>query len=681
MKIEDVFKKLRPLIGNKLDLLWQEYILSDPKTQKFIEMSLRLVLAKMFGETFEQKEILLEPPPRETAEGDYILGDIFYGGERCWQLGLRENEWIQHLGIFGRSGSGKTNIVFGIIKEFLRHDKKFLLFDWKRNYRDILRNVESEILVFTAGRNVSPFYFNPLIPPECTPPAVWLKKIIEIMCHAYFLGEGVSFLLQKAFDSVYREFGVYSGKQIRYPNLQDVKEWLETYKAKGRESAWMDSALRAVGVLCFGEVGKIFNSPQSFRIDRLLERNVILELDSLTNTDKTFLIEALLLWIHHYRMGEAKRELFKHACIVEEAHHILLRKKQEASGEEAVTDIILREIRELGEAIVLVDQHPSLISKPALGNTYCTIAMNMKHRSDINMIADSVLLDSEEKKYLGMLKTGWGMVKLQGRWHKPFLVKFPLIKIEKGSFRDSDVKKAMNRFCGVIRSLIFDIRGRKGKKEVIREFKASEKKSEEKGLSEMEEVIMKDIMEFPYSAVTERYKRAGLNAYQGNKIKNSLIRKGFIEEKDIPTKSGRIKMLYLTEKAEAELFGKSVKLQSRRRGGFIHSYWVGKLALLFRNAGFTASSEKAIGGGRTVDIVLEKNGTRYAVEVETGSSDPVFNIRKCLDAGFDNVICVCLNEMVKKKVKMDVEKLGFPLNKVEVLSLDELFKRFRKNNL
>lgn len=399
MKIEEVFRKLKPISEGDLDRVWQEYILADDKTQRNIEDALRLVLAKNLGQTFEEKEVLLEPPPEGISSGEYPLGIIYYGKERFHWFGLREKEWIQHIGIFGRSGSGKTNTAFIIVLNIIKHRKPFLVFDWKRNYRDLL-SMEwgKDILVFTVGRSVSPFFFNPLIPPPGSPPTVWLKKIIEIMCHSYFLGEGVAYLLQKAIDSVYREFGVYEQKSGAYPTLLDVKDWLESYKAKGRESAWMDSALRAVGVLCFGEVGKVLNQRQNFPIENLLERNVILELDALTNSDKTFLIESLLLWIHHYRMGQQERERFKHAVIIEEAHHILLRKKQEVAGEEAVTDIILREIRELGESVILLDQHPSLISKPALGNTYTTIAMNLKHRSDIQMISDCLLLDTEKNK-------------------------------------------------------------------------------------------------------------------------------------------------------------------------------------------------------------------------------------------------------------------------------------------
>jgi hypothetical protein len=250
--------------------------------------------------------------------------------------------------------------------------KPFLIFDWKRNYRDLLTRC-SDILVFTAGRDICPFYFNPLIPPEGTSPKTWLKKLIEIIAHTYFLGEGVKYLLQQALDRAYKEFGLYDGKTDVYPTMADVLIWLESLKTKGRQAEWMSSTLRAISTLCFGEFGKILNVRKPFPMQELLKRNVILELDALTNTDKTFLIEALLLWLHHYRLVEGKREDFKHALIIEEAHHVLLRRKQEAMGEETITDIILREIRELGESVILIDQHPSLISKPALGNTYTTI--------------------------------------------------------------------------------------------------------------------------------------------------------------------------------------------------------------------------------------------------------------------------------------------------------------------
>lgn len=674
MKIEDAFKKLKPLAIRDMDLLWQQYILSDSKGRKSIEEALSIALAQNLDETFEEKNILLEPPPKEIAAGEYPLGFVFYGKDRFHMFGLREDEWIQHLGIFGRSGSGKSNIGFIIFLNLLNKRKPVFIFDWKRNYRELIPILPNkEILVFTVGRSLAPFYFNPLIPPPGSPPKIWLKKIIEITQHAYYLGEGVAYLLQKAIDSVYQEFGVYNGNSGTYPTLDDVKNWLENYRAKGREAAWMDSAQRAVGVLCFGEVGNVLNHRTNFPIKELLNQNVILELDALTNSDKIFFIESLLLWIHHFRMAEGKREQFKHAIIIEEAHHVLLRRKQEAMGEEAVTDVILREIRELGEAIILIDQHPSLISKPALGNTYCTIAMNLKHRSDIAMIADCMLLDAKRARYLGKLEVGTGIVKLQDRWFDPILVRFPHISVRKGSVTDEMIKERMAAFY---EARLGDLDERQHDSspgalaEVNRASRSEDKEGKaepknlpagEEDIKEMEILMLKDVLKNGFSSTTERYHRLGLNAYQGNKIKAALDEKGLIEIKDVPVRTGRIKMFGLTDKAKDMLNRIGVNTNKTwRHGGLEHEYWKNRVARHFRDIGYRVIEEYPIGGGRAIDLVAENEKERIAIEIETGKSDAIHNMRRAMEAGFGRVICAALNDKVKEKIVNQVIRSDLP---------------------
>ena len=157
--------------------------------------------------------------------------------------------------------------------------------------------------------------------------------------------------------AVYQEFGVYRGSPAKYPTFEDVLKWLEATPARGRKALWIDSAMRGAKSICFGHMGDVVNTATQPNLAAFLERNVILELDGLTNADKTLIAEALLLWTHHFRLSQPDPETFKHAIIIEEAHHILLRQTGVGQGGEAITDTILREIRELGEAIVLVDQH------------------------------------------------------------------------------------------------------------------------------------------------------------------------------------------------------------------------------------------------------------------------------------------------------------------------------------
>jgi hypothetical protein len=90
-------------------------------------------------------------------------------------------------------------VGFSILQTLVQHQKPFLVFDWKRNYRDLLTRPEfRHVEVYTIGRNIAPLTFNPLIPPAGTDPKTWLKKLNEVIAHAYCLGNGVLFLLQQA---------------------------------------------------------------------------------------------------------------------------------------------------------------------------------------------------------------------------------------------------------------------------------------------------------------------------------------------------------------------------------------------------------------------------------------------------------------------------------------------------
>lgn len=117
-EVREVFKKLRPVLGKRIDELWLIYQL-DAKRRREIEGMLQALAAKHLDKSYEEKEPLLKPPDREEAAGGYPLGMVTYG-KPLYPFGLREQEWIQHVGIFGRSGSGKTNCGFLILKKLPR---------------------------------------------------------------------------------------------------------------------------------------------------------------------------------------------------------------------------------------------------------------------------------------------------------------------------------------------------------------------------------------------------------------------------------------------------------------------------------------------------------------------------------------------------------------------------------
>ncbi len=641
MEVQEICKKLKPIIGEKAERYWLAYLSEDFRGKQELEIAIQMMGAKLLGTGIESHDVHLSAPHREIARGDYPIGNVVYCDKPMHLFGIRENEWIQHTAIFGRSGAGKTNTVFIIIEDFLNHHKPFLIFDWKRNYRDLLAMKKDAILVYTVGRQTVPFTFNPLIPPEGTDPSVWLKKLIEIIAHSYYLGEGVMFLLQEALHAVYRDFGVYNDRPKKCPTFRDVLQWLEDHPVKGRKALWMDSTMRGVKSICFGHMGNVVNTAMQSNLSALLDKNVILELDGLTNADKTFIIESMLLWIHHYRLSQPHRETFKHAIIIEEAHHILL-KRTGGSGGEAITDTIIREIRELGEAIVLVDQHPSLISIPALGNTYTTIAMNLKHKSDVNAVGAAMLMEEDERDILGRLPIGSAVVKLQGRWQEPFLITIPLRNIVKGAVDDAALVQLMAQ-----RDVLNPPAGKDENGHHREEGSAA--------LSEREERFLRDVAEHPLFGSVERYKSLCLSRRKGNTLRESCIKKGLIVPIDIPTRSGKTVLLELTDEGKRALHALGYDVSEKfRQGSLEHEYWKHKVAEKLKSDGWTVALEEPVNG--YADILAEKDGQKIAVEIETGKSDWRANVEKNRQNGITTVIIVATNGEAFEKISIGVKK-------------------------
>ena len=171
-------------------------------------------------------------------------------------------------------------------------------------------------------------------------------------------------------------------------------------------------------------------------------------LDALSDADKVFLTEILILWIYQFRKNEGKRERFKHALVIEEGHHILNEKKEHAAGVETVTETALRQIREFGEAVIVIDQEPSKLSDSIKANTYTKMTFNLGNGKDVADMAHAMMLTEEETPFIDFLSVGSAIIKLKGRFHQPILINFPKIDIDKGLITDERVKEHMKKSIG-----------------------------------------------------------------------------------------------------------------------------------------------------------------------------------------------------------------------------------------
>jgi hypothetical protein len=155
--VRTVLRRLRPFLGNKADEVFRAYLLEDAEGKEQIEAYLEALLAQRLAPSLVSDVEEPLPPEPAAADGSYRLGTVVYGGKPIGPFGLRESEWIQHVGVFGRTGAGKTNLGYLVLRELKRRGKPFLVFDWKRNYRDLIARPEfGEVEIYTIGRPSAP---------------------------------------------------------------------------------------------------------------------------------------------------------------------------------------------------------------------------------------------------------------------------------------------------------------------------------------------------------------------------------------------------------------------------------------------------------------------------------------------------------------------------------------------
>ena len=175
-------------------------------------------------------------------------------------------------------------------------------------------------------------------------------------------------------------------------------------------------------------------------IDWLLNKNVIFELDNLAELEKIFFTEALLLWIYEYRKLEGKREQFKHCILIEEAHHILSKKKEASFGEETIIELVIKMIREFGESVIAIDQEPNKVSDSIKANTNLKICFTLGNGKDISNISKAMSLTRQEQGMIDKLKIGHAIVKLKDRFNEPVHIKIPHVRIKKGLYLNQNKK-------------------------------------------------------------------------------------------------------------------------------------------------------------------------------------------------------------------------------------------------
>ena len=667
IRAQELCRKLRPVLGRKIDGLWAAYLAeSEPGGKADIEQTLELLAAKHLGLSYQPDRSPFPPPLAEfAAKGDIPIGKVSYADRELYQFRLRGDRLKEHVIIAGRSGSGKTNLTFVLMLGAMDRGIKVLALDWKRGYRDLLP-LRSDLQVYTVGRDVSPFRFNPLIPPPGCEPHVWIKSIVDVIANSYLGGEGVISLLVAGLDHLYAQAGVFDHTQRRWPTVQDLLAWLRTVKLRGRAAMWQASAERILLAMTYGEFASVVDTQSNAHVVRILDHNVILEMDGLSSSsDRTMFSEALTLYLYRARLAEGPRDHLTNLIILEEAHNLLLAKQP--GSKESVLESSIRMIRQYGLGYLFVDQSASLLSKVAFANSYATIALSQKLRADVQTIAGAMNLSDEQREALSTLPIGTAIVRLADEHPEPFLIRVPLCPVREGSVVDDAVRARMAANSAMSRpdsapsgrsTAITAVPVPDNIEQLINEnayhpvspqessmppdetaaSSDSCSHSPSKPMNRDEIRFLADVAARPLSTTVSRYQRLSLSRRRGNAIRLALAAAVIIEAVTIATRSGQVVLCRLTDLGRTVCASTDIDPGPVPRASLEHSYWVTKAAEHFEARGYTVTREHMIEGNGAADLLAERPGERIIVEVETGKSDIPKNVKKVTKGQFDRLI-------------------------------------------
>ncbi len=654
MTVESVARKLQPLMPQQVQHWMRARDTADPELKALIEKQIISMAYRYLGD-FHNK-ILLSLPPEKKAKGSIDLGTVVYDKER-WPFGISYSELIQNTAILGRSGAGKTNVAFHILQQLIARDIPFIFLDWKRTVRHLIPLLKGKIDIYTPGRSLLKFPFNPFVVPPGVESHVYINQVVDVMSEAFTLGDGSRSVLRKAIVGLYEKGNLC-------PTVKEIISEVEKLPGKDRMGGWKISAMRALESMEFSDMTAGDRVSQEQLTSDLLHSNTVIELDALGQECKKFLVPLLCQWLYHVRLESADREKLKLVIFIEEAHHVL--HKRDHRAKESILEMLFRQCRELGIGIIVLDQHPHLLSAAALGNTYTTICLNQKDPSDINKAAALSLVDSDEKKYFSMLPVGQGIVKLQDRWTRPFLVQFPLVDVKKGSVTDDLLARysAMNRrntprsgrntfvLPWAERSL-----GRVPRVPLL-----------DNALDKASFAFLEDVLSSPDDGIRRRYARLGLSVGTGNRLKERLLSDGWLDDQVVELGRTRKLLLRLTKQGKQAL---GVNAEYPGRESLVHEYWKRFYAERFREQGYKVRLEAPRRSGN-VDVLAVKDGRSIAVEVETGKSNIVRNVKQDLLSGFNKVLIIATDEKALAKVEQQLAGAGLlGLERLEIVLRNE----------
>ena len=238
--------------------------------------------------------------------------------------------------------------------------------------------------------------------------------------------------LEQAIRRTYKEKGWYEDSiggepGVETPTLSDLCESAEYIVENSgfdpkMKADFKASLLERLNSLRRGSKGRMLDTSSTIPMKELMEKPIVMELDSLNGDEKSLMMMFLLTYVFEYcKIQRHSGSPLKHMLLVEEAHN-LIPATGSGNGNRADPKMhtielfvnMLAEMRALGQGILIADQLPTAIAPQAVKQTNVKILMRVTAKDDREEIGNTMDLNDEQMHQVVNFKTGHAYVYHEG---------------------------------------------------------------------------------------------------------------------------------------------------------------------------------------------------------------------------------------------------------------------------
>jgi len=368
----------------------------------------------------------------------------------------------RHTFVCGATGAGKSQTVRGLLEAASGQGLPWLVVEpAKAEYRLMaarLAGTGAEVVRIRPGEaDVIPAGINPLEPAADRdgnrfPLQTHADLVRALFMAAFDAWEPFPQVLAAALTRCYSDAGwdlalgepVTPGVRPRYPTLGDLQAAAERVVAEIGYSKEITDNVRGfirvrLSSLRLGTTGRFFEGGHPIDFGRLLDRNVVFEIEDVgDDRDTAFLMGTVLIRLtEHLRMvhrggaggagGPGGPARLRHLSVFEEAHRLL--RNPGSSGGAAAHAVemlagMLAEIRAYGEGLVIAEQIPAKLVPDVIKNTAVKIVHRLPAADDRDAVGATMNLTADQSRFLVTLVPGEAAVFTDGMDY-PLLVRMP----------------------------------------------------------------------------------------------------------------------------------------------------------------------------------------------------------------------------------------------------------------